>query len=159
MDPIRFEALTRSLTAPGSRRKALAGALVGSLGVLGLAHSEDAAAKKKCPSCKKRKKGKCKPKPNGATCAGGSCLGGRCVTCNDGLKNGSETDVDCGGSCKRCGNGRSCLVANDCASGTCTGGVCVTCTPNQLCGSDARGSCRCDEPFPSGNRSAIPAPR
>ena len=25
------------------------------------------------------------------------------VTCNDGIKNGDETGVDCGGSCSRCG--------------------------------------------------------
>src|SRR5215210_1896366 len=70
----------------------------------------------------------------------GSCL----PICADGIKNGTETDVDCGGSCGRCGNGRTCLVANDCMSGTCTGGRCGPCTPTQLCGSETCGTCRCD---------------
>jgi len=52
--------------------------------------------------------------------------GGGTSTCSDGVKNGSETDVDCGGgTCAACANGRSCSVATDCTSGTCTGGVCV----------------------------------
>ena len=40
--------------------------------------------------------------------------------CNDGIKNGNETDVDCGGSCAtKCAGGKSCAVAGDCVSGTC----------------------------------------
>jgi hypothetical protein len=70
-------------------------------------------------------------------------------TCSDGIKNGSETDVDCGGSCPRCANGKACIVANDCISGTCSGGQCIPCTPTQTCGSDAQGQCRCDTEFSS----------
>jgi hypothetical protein len=33
---------------------------------------------KKCGPCQKCKKGKCKPKPNGTPCAGGSCQSGAC---------------------------------------------------------------------------------
>ena len=71
-------------------------------------------------------------------------------TCSDGIKNGTETDVDCGGSCPRCPNGKACLVANDCIGGACTGGQCGPCTPLQLCGSDENGLCQCDEAYPSG---------
>ena len=47
------------------------------------------------------------------------------MTCTDGIKNASETDVDCGGPvCPRCITSRSCGVNNDCLSGFCTGGVC-----------------------------------
>jgi plastocyanin len=51
-------------------------------------------------------------------------------SCSDGLKNGVETDVDCGGSgtCARCATGKTCAVNADCISGTCSGGLCVTLT-------------------------------
>jgi cysteine-rich repeat protein len=44
--------------------------------------------------------------------------------CLDAVKNGNETDVDCGGSCPRCGDGDNCLVGNDCQSGFCPAGQC-----------------------------------
>jgi hypothetical protein len=48
------------------------------------------------------------------------------ATCTDTVKNGSETDVDCGGSCgATCANGKSCLVNGDCVSGNCSSGVCA----------------------------------
>ena len=48
------------------------------------------------------------------------------ASCADGVKNGTETDVDCGGSCgATCQPGEACLVTGDCAMGTCEGNVCV----------------------------------
>jgi hypothetical protein len=48
------------------------------------------------------------------------------VSCTDGVRNGDEPDVDCGGtSCAPCANGAGCHRGPDCTSGTCTGGVCV----------------------------------
>ncbi len=58
MDADRFDALARALTAAGFRRRALAAALAGSLGLLGLTYLEDVTARN-CPPCKKRKNGKC----------------------------------------------------------------------------------------------------
>src|SRR5205814_5704527 len=57
--------------------------------------------------------------------------GGVCAapapTCVDGVKNGTETDVDCGGaSCPKCANGKVCSANADCSSATCSGGVCDT---------------------------------
>ena len=51
-------------------------------------------------------------------------------TCTDGVKNGTETDVDCGGTCGPCATGKACGLRGDCASGVCSGGVCQapTCT-------------------------------
>jgi hypothetical protein len=50
-------------------------------------------------------------------------------TCNDGVMNGSETGVDCGGStCPKCGDGQPCLVGSDCLSDVCSGGTCATAT-------------------------------
>ena len=48
-------------------------------------------------------------------------------TCNDGVKNGNETDVDCGGSClpdKPCANGLTCNNGPDCVSVVCTSNIC-----------------------------------
>ncbi|AWV88584.1 hypothetical protein [Bradymonas sediminis] len=48
------------------------------------------------------------------------------ATCEDGVKNGSETGVDCGGGeCPACSQGLGCAVAQDCESGVCEEGVCA----------------------------------
>jgi hypothetical protein len=40
--------------------------------------------------------------------------------CQDGVQNGAESDVDCGGSvCPKCGTGRLCATGGDCESGVC----------------------------------------
>jgi hypothetical protein len=47
------------------------------------------------------------------------------TSCSDRLRNGAETDVDCGGpDCLRCRKNQRCAVARDCASGTCRNGRC-----------------------------------
>jgi hypothetical protein len=81
MDADRFDALSRSLTAFGSRRHALAAFLGGVLGsAVGAALIEEATARKRCSPCKKRKQGKCKgKKPDGTPCPGGTCQGGHCA--------------------------------------------------------------------------------
>jgi hypothetical protein len=56
------------------------------------------------------------------------CTGGVCQapTCTDTVKNGAETDVDCGGgTCNKCVVGKACLVGSDCTTNECVGGVCV----------------------------------
>jgi hypothetical protein len=48
------------------------------------------------------------------------------ATCPDGVHNGTETDVDCGGAmCPKCATGDTCNVGSDCLSGSCTGGTCA----------------------------------
>ncbi|WP_136927864.1 hypothetical protein [Polyangium fumosum] len=50
-----------------------------------------------------------------------------CFSCSDAMKNGTETDVDCGGECiDRCARGQSCNGTVDC-EGECDNGVCVDC--------------------------------
>ncbi|MFZ6186005.1 fibrinogen-like YCDxxxxGGGW domain-containing protein, partial [Nannocystis pusilla] len=51
----------------------------------------------------------------------------QCVspTCSDGVKNGTETGVDCGGSCGKCGLGGSCQSNSDCAQQACVNNVCT----------------------------------
>jgi hypothetical protein len=80
----------------------------------------------------------------GETCFEGNCTSSQPgSTCSDGIKNGAETDVDCGGpDCPPCATGKACQSASDCASGMCSGGVCVvkTCAdyPGQ-CGTLSNG--------------------
>jgi hypothetical protein len=61
-----------------------------------------------------------------ADCGGKICKGTICVPtgCSDGLKNGAETDVDCGGPCSPCANALHCVLAVDCQSGVCKGKIC-----------------------------------
>src|SRR5437899_1616166 len=42
----------------------------------------------------------------------------------DGVRGGDESDVDCGGSCGKCGTGGACKAGADCQSGFCTNGKC-----------------------------------
>jgi hypothetical protein len=48
-------------------------------------------------------------------------------TCTDGVKNGIETDIDCGGGslCPACEAGKACALPGDCASRVCTDGICI----------------------------------
>ena len=46
-------------------------------------------------------------------------------TCTDKIKNGAETDVDCGGgTCPACATGKACAKGSDCA-GLCSAGKCI----------------------------------
>lgn len=47
------------------------------------------------------------------------------TTCTNGVKDGDEGDVDCGGSCARCPDLMSCNAPADCASGSCTQARCL----------------------------------
>jgi alpha-tubulin suppressor-like RCC1 family protein len=74
--------------------------------------------------------------PLGSSCVGSACTGApvpfKCqgATCRDGVKNGHETDTDCGGSdCGRCAIGKACIGNPDCIGGNCVNGVCTaSCT-------------------------------
>src|SRR5690242_5082084 len=72
------------------------------------------------------------PNPNGKPpgescttadeCRTGVCTGGTCqaATNTDGVRNGDETDVDCGGSAgPTCASGKRCAADTSCASGSC----------------------------------------
>jgi hypothetical protein len=49
-------------------------------------------------------------------------------SCSDGIKNGSETGIDCGGTCGQCGPGKPCLAGTDCQFGVCKAdGTCGAC--------------------------------
>jgi hypothetical protein len=71
----------------------------------------------------------------GSQCASGVCAAGNSTgvwrkecqapTCTDGVKNGAESDVDCGDIahvCPRCAAGKKCVVGSQCVSGVCAAG-------------------------------------
>jgi hypothetical protein len=66
----------------------------------------------------------------GADCASTICQEGACTEplSTDGVKNGTETDVDCGGTAPtnapKCLEGKVCKGNDDCHWGTCNGGKC-----------------------------------
>ena len=45
--------------------------------------------------------------------------------CDDDVRNGTETDIDCGGTCQACALGDRCAGHTDCLSGRCDDGVCA----------------------------------
>ncbi len=72
---------------------------------------------------------------DGSECQSLSCKSGKCTPVTggnptDNIKNGDETDVDCGGSAPKCADGKSCEVADDCESDICTGGKCRAPSPD-----------------------------
>ena len=63
-----------------------------------------------------------------ADCASDICTLQICATANcvDGIKNGAETDVDCGGlTCNACKAGKKCNVSADCKPNSCIKGSCT----------------------------------
>ncbi len=93
--------------------------------------------------------------------ASGKCTSGKCAaaSCSDGIQNGNESDIDCGGSCGGCALTKSCGSNTDCVlpgSGKCSGGKCIapTCADGVQNGNetdvDCGGSCPADCPVGSG---------
>ena len=91
---------------------------------------------------------------------------GPAASCTDKIQNGTETGVDCGGTCKKC-DGDACGIASDCQSARCEKSVCVpagaktcgvalpqlcelneTCVNDADCTSDYCYKTRCNTPGP-----------
>ncbi len=164
MDADRFDARSRTLSITPSRRGALrglAGAVCTSLvGGLLVQQTDAHDALLTCKKLKGERKRKCrkKAKKHNAAHANETPLPPG-PTCSDGVKNGSESDVDCGGSCQRCTNGKRCTTGKDCLSGLCAiDGTCQDCLGdclngcpciNSVCASAAEGTptpdCNCPE--------------
>ena len=63
-------------------------------------------------------------------------------SCSDGMKNGDETAVDCGGSCvpeKRCPINEACAIDDDCTTANCAAQTCATAP----CPSSPPSNCEC----------------
>lgn len=55
-------------------------------------------------------------------------------TCGDCIKNGLESDVDCGGdACRACGAGKACRGDYDCLSVECVSSMCALAAPGKPC--------------------------
>jgi hypothetical protein len=155
MDADGFDTLARSLTAAGTRRRAL----VTLSGVLGLglracSLHEAEGKKKRCPPCKKRKRGKCKgKKPDGTACAGGTCQGGRCVATPSAPCVPQDPATVCTAGCGTRSDNCGRIVVCPCATGQhcLSNGSCATACPqsNVACGT---GNCICSLPSKDGPR-------
>lgn len=69
------------------------------------------------------------------------------ASCTDGIQNAAESDIDCGGSCTACTDGKRCTDAASCQSKVCQSGLCQapSCSDGVKNGSeidtDCGGSC------------------
>lgn len=87
------------------------------------------------------------------------------ATCTDGIRNGDESDVDCGGLCACCEAGHDCFDYSDCCDEFCEDGECSTvlpigspctdgvqcesgvCVDGVCCNNDCFGTCiECNQP-------------
>lgn len=57
------------------------------------------------------------------------------VSCTNDVKDSDESDIDCGGICPDCENGKTCLAYNDCLSQFCNVDTCAACTGDPDCAS------------------------
>jgi hypothetical protein len=99
----------------------------------------------------------CAEAPTAAPATADATTGIRCCAdvrtgCEDGIRTGVETDVDCGGGgrCPPCADGRSCRAARDCSSGVCSNDVCraPTCTDQVQNGGETDVDCGGDTSCP-----------
>jgi hypothetical protein len=75
-------------------------------------------------------------------CDSSRCENAVCSTCTDGIKSGTETDVDCGGVCgSTCTDTKICTANSDCASDRCEGGICTSCNDGLKNGSETDIDC------------------
>ncbi|MDI3292093.1 hypothetical protein [Polyangium sp. 15x6] len=67
-------------------------------------------------------------------CPHGHCKDHVCSRCDDGIQNGYESGVDCGGggACKRC-LGSACSTDDECKSGICAEGTCCNTPCDEVC--------------------------
>jgi hypothetical protein len=88
--------------------------------------------------------GEVAPEPLHGGDVAGARVGDALPTCSDALRNGDETDVDCGGpTCGPCAVGRACATAGDCLERVCDALVCSapTCTDAVRNGDEADLDC------------------
>ncbi len=78
-----------------------------------------------------------------------ACMNNTCIACDDGVMNGAETGIDCGGTCAKKCIADACTANGDCLSNFCADGVC--------CDTACTGACMaCDLPIVAGTCTDIP---
>jgi hypothetical protein len=89
-------------------------------------------------------------------CQGTTCAPGDCA---NGMKDGLETDADCGGPCAPCLDNKGCAVAADCFSQVCVGNLCkpATCSDAIKNGGETDVDCGgpCGRPVRAGKGCAV----
>jgi hypothetical protein len=160
MESRQFDRFTRTWASDASRRSIL-GLLAGSaFGLAGLAASEAGKkGKKKVTLCLNGQTITVKKSKKGSLLGQGATQGACAVSppppprpsppppvnrCANGVKDGSESDIDCGGSCGRCEVLKACTSRDDCITARCSGGVCTACQAGGGCGDDDFGACVCE---------------
>ncbi len=154
MDAGQFDALARALTRTRVQRRSAATALLGLLALSGpLTSAGKSRSKKKlichcagkgesCTTISVTKAGRKKHVKNHPFDTIGPCPQAAAPsTCGDGIKNGDESDVDCGGPCAPCANGRACSGHGDCQSNHCVSSTCRECETAAHC-PDSDNPCR-----------------
>jgi hypothetical protein len=84
--------------------------------------------------------------PSGKACDGFVCVPLHCVNNNQADYALGETDVNCGGPCRRCPEGDACLQAADCDSGVCAMSTCQIPTCSDDVHNDAETGVDCGAP-------------
>ena len=158
MENDQFDAVVRAWPR-GTPRRLVLGLLAG--GLVGLASGDQrvvTAKKKKVTLCLNGQTISVKKNKQGALLGQGATRGACAVspppppprpptspptspppppavdTCADGVLNGFETDVDCGGTCpNRCRVNRQCARDFDCTTSRCNAGQCTVCENNDQC--------------------------
>jgi hypothetical protein len=94
-------------------------------------------------------------------CASGTCQTAPPVDrCHDRVRDGNESDVDCGGPCAPCPGGATCAVDADCATGACRANACTapTCNDGVLNGLETDVDCGWNcAPCATGHHCAVDA--
>ena len=86
------------------------------------------------------------------------CYYGVCEvpSCGDNVQNQNETDVDCGGPCAGCIDGKGCKNGGDCAGGGCEGGHCCTVNACGYCGPAPQEVCNGKDDDCNGQTDELP---
>ncbi len=86
------------------------------------------------------------PLPDAGPYDAGERDAGNGASCENGVRDGDETSLDCGGSCPACADGDNCSVPDDCASGVCQRGRCLvpTCMDEVRNGRETGRDCGAD---------------